>query len=79
MNTDLQILRQVGVLHGAVHGALQPLVAGIHLFLRKPVQCLFDVQVVQIIIQVIVTQTWPPKPGRQHSTGIRQHHIEAIE
>ena len=78
MDTDLQILGQVRVLHGAVHGALQPLVTGIHLLLRKPVQCLFDVQVVQIVIQVIVTQTWPPKPQREHSTAIRQHQTGAI-
>lgn len=79
MNTDLHILGQVHVLHGAVHGALQPLVTGIHLMLRKPVQCLFDVQVVQIIIQVIVTQTWPPTPQTEHSTAIRQHQTGAMD
>ena len=78
MNTDLQILGHIHVLRGVVHGALQPLVTEIHLLLRKPVQCLFDVQVVQIIIQVIVTQTWPPNPQKEHSTVIRKHHIAAI-
>jgi hypothetical protein len=46
------------MLHRVVNSAPQPLVAVVHLLLRQPVQRLLDVQVVHVVIQVIVAQTF---------------------
>lgn len=53
------------MLHGVIHCALQTLIAEVHLLLRQPAQSLLDVQVVHIVIQVIVPQTFTTDSPQQ--------------
>jgi hypothetical protein len=55
-NPHLDVLGEVLVLHGEVHGALEARVAGVHHLPRQPRQRLPDVQVVVRVVQVIVPE-----------------------
>jgi len=63
---NLHVLGQVLMLHRAVYGTLQTLIAVIHLLLRQPVQSLLDVQIIQVVVQIIVPQTWNPTKSIKH-------------
>ena len=56
-NLHLDVVGEVLMLHGEVHGALEALVAGVDHLPREPRQRLLDVQVVVRVVQVVV-----PKP-----------------
>jgi len=60
----LDVVGEVLVLHGEVHGPLQALVAGVHHLPRQPRQRLLDVQVVVRVVQVVV-----PEPCAGDSKG----------
>lgn len=53
----LKILGKVLVLHGEIHGTLETLVTGVDHLPRQPVQGLFDVHVVILIVRIVVPQT----------------------
>lgn len=53
------------MLHGEVHGPLQPLVTGVHHLPRQPRQRLLDVQVVVRVVQVVVSE--PCTDGNKES------------
>jgi len=63
-SADLDVVGEVLVLHGEVHGPLQALVAGVHHLPRQPRQRLLDVQVVVRVVQVVV-----PEPCAGDSKG----------
>lgn len=63
-NRDLDVVGEVLVLHGEVHGPLQALVAGVHHLPRQPRQRLLDVQVMVRVVQVVV-----PEPCTDHTAN----------
>lgn len=63
-NRDLDVVGEVLVLHGEVHGPLQALVAGVHHLSRQPRQRLLDVQVMVRVVQVVV-----PEPCTDHTAN----------
>ena len=59
----LKILGKVLVLHGEIHGTLETLVTGVDHHPGQPVQGLFDVHVVILIVRIIVPQTVSTEAG----------------
>lgn len=53
---NLKIFREVLVLHGEVHGALETLVTRVHYLSGQTFQSLLDIQIVVGIVQIVVSK-----------------------